>query len=145
MKYIQEVTIGQPIDKVVEMFVNPDNLSKWMDGLESMEHMSGEPGEKGAKSKFIFKMGKREIEMIETIEVNNLPDEFTANYIAKGVFNSVTARFVKENENTTKYISENEFQFKGFMKLMGFLMPGAFKKQSMKYLVAFKNFVEKSA
>ena len=44
--------------------------------------------------------------------------------------------------NRTKYISEQEFQFKGFMKVIGFIMPGAFKKQSMKYLEAFKNFAE---
>jgi hypothetical protein len=31
------------------------------------------------------------------------------------------------------------------MKIIGFLMPGAFKKQSMKYLVAFKEFVERTA
>jgi hypothetical protein len=29
------------------------------------------------------------------------------------------------------------------MKLIGFLMPGAFKKQSMKYAQDFKNFAEK--
>jgi hypothetical protein len=29
------------------------------------------------------------------------------------------------------------------MKLMGWLMPGAFKKQSQKYLVFFKEYVEK--
>jgi len=28
------------------------------------------------------------------------------------------------------------------MKLMGMLMPGAFKKQSFKYLMSFKIFVE---
>jgi hypothetical protein len=28
------------------------------------------------------------------------------------------------------------------MKAMGFLMPNAFKKQSMKYLTDFKNFAE---
>lgn len=48
------------------------------------------------------------------------------------------------NDHTTKWISESEFQFSGFMmKLMGFLMPGAFKKQSIKYLGDFKAFAEK--
>jgi hypothetical protein len=37
---------------------------------------------------------------------------------------------------------EQEFQFKGFMKIIGFLFPGAFKKQSLKYLVDFKQFAE---
>ena len=41
-----------------------------------------------------------------------------------------------------RYTTEQEFQFKGFMKIMAFLMPGAFKKQSMQYLKDFKAFAE---
>ncbi|MCY1660223.1 hypothetical protein [Chryseobacterium sp. SL1] len=89
-------------------------------------------------------MGKREIEMIETVTVRNLPDEFSGTYEAKGVFNIVRNKFISLPDNKTKYISEQEFRFNGFMKIIGFLMPSAFKKQSMQYLVDFKNFVEKS-
>ena len=97
----------------------------------------------GAKSVLKFKMGKRIIEMIETITVRNLPEEFSGTYEAKGVFNIVKNKFISLQNNRTKYVSEQEFQFKGFMKIIGFLMPGAFKKQSMKYLVDFKTFAEK--
>lgn len=114
-----------------------------MKGLQSFEHISGTPGQPGAKSKLKFKMGKREIEMIETITVRNLPAEFSGTYEAQGVFNIVKNKFVSLPDNKTNYISEQEFQFKGFMKLIAFLMPGAFKKQSMQYLTDFKNFAEK--
>lgn len=142
MKYTTEIEIDKPIDEVVALFDNADNLGKWMEGLQSFEHLSGEPGQVGAKSKLVFKMGKREIEMIETITVRNLPDEFSGTYEAKGVFNIVKNKFVPLSENRTKYISEQEFQFKGFMKIIGFLMPSAFKKQSVKYLKDFKEFAE---
>jgi uncharacterized membrane protein len=142
MKYTNEVVINKPIEKVVELFDNPDNMSKWMEGLLSFEPLSGKPGQPGAKSRLKFKMGRREIEMIETVVIRNLPDEFTGTYEAKGVYNIVKNRFIKISDNMTKYSSEEEFQFKGLMKLMGILMPGAFKKQSLKYLTNFKNFVE---
>ena len=144
MKYTTEVEINKPIDRVVELFDNPGNLKEWMDGLQSFQHLSGTPGQPGAKSLLKFKMGKREIEMIETINVRNLPHEFSGTYEAKGVYNVVTNRFVPLAENRTKYITEQEFQFSGFMKIIGWLMPGAFKKQSMKYANDFKNFVERS-
>jgi len=80
--------------------------------------------------------------MIETITVNNLPDEFSATYEAKGVFNVVRNRFIPINENRTRYVNDQEFQFSGFMTYMAFFMPGVFKKESMKHLQAFKNFVE---
>ena len=144
MKYTSEIEINSPIDKVIELFDKPDNMDKWMKGLQSFEPISGKPGQVGAKSRLKFKMGKREIEMIETITVRNLPDEFSGTYDAKGVFNIVKNRFISLPNNRTKYISEQEFQFSGIMKIIGFLMPSAFKKQSMKYLCDFKNFVEKA-
>lgn len=144
MKYTCEIEINKPIGKVIELFDNPDNLGKWMDGLQSIEHLEGEPGQPGSKSKMIFKMNNKDVEMIETVTVRNLPEEFSGTYEAKGVYNIQKNKFVKLDENKTKYIAENEFQFKGFMKLMA-LMPGAFKKQSMKYLKSFKDFVEKEA
>jgi uncharacterized membrane protein len=144
MKYTSEIEINSPIDKVIQLFDNTDNMDKWMKGLQSFEHISGKPGEVGSKSRLKFKMGKREIEMIETITVRNLPDEFSGTYEAKGVFNIVKNKFAALPGNRTKYVSEQEFQFSGFMKIIALLMPGAFKKQSMKYLIDFKDFVEKS-
>ena len=125
--YTNEVTIKAPRDKVVELFDSQDNLAKWQPGFISLSHISGEPGQVGAKSALKYKMGKREIEMVETITAKNLPELFSGTY----------------EENTTKYWTENEFKMRGFMKLMAFLMPGAFKKQSQKYLDLFKDFVEK--
>lgn len=142
MKFTTEIEINKPIDEVVALFDNPDNMSKWMEGLQSFEHLSGTPGQEGARSRLKFKMGSREIEMTETINVRKLPEEFSGTYEAKGVFNIVKNHFVKVSENKTRYITYNEFQFKGFMKLIAFIMPGAFKKQSLKYQQDFKAFVE---
>lgn len=144
MKYTSEIEINQPVEKVIELFDNPSNLPKWMKGLQSFEPISGTPGQAGAKSRLKFKMGNREIEMIETITLRNLPTEFSGTYEAKGVFNIVKNKFIELPGNRTRYVSEQEFQFKGIMKIIGFLMPGAFKKQSMQYLTDFKNFAENS-
>ena len=142
MKYTSQIEINLPIQRVVELFDNADNISKWMEGLQSFEHLSGTPGQEGAKSRLKFKMGKREIEMVETITRRNLPHEFDGIYEAQGVFNVVKNRFEPIDAGRTRYTTENEFRFKGFMKLIAFVMPGAFKKQSMKYLRDFKHFAE---
>jgi hypothetical protein len=120
----------------------PDNLVKWMQGLQSFELISGVAGQPGAKSRLVIKSGKRELEMIETILTRNLPEEFSGTYETRGVLNKVTNRFVKLSEAKTKYIAEHEFQFSGFMKIIGFLMPSAMKKQSVKYMLDFKMFAE---
>jgi len=145
MNFSCEIEINKPIQKVIELFDNADNMHKWMEGLEGFEHLSGEPGEVGARSLLKFKMGKREIQMIETITVKNLPDEFSGTYEAKGVINRIKNKFIPLSETKTKYRTEQEFQLSGFMKIIGFLMPGAFKQQTMKHLRAFKYFAENQA
>ncbi|HMV77886.1 MAG TPA: SRPBCC family protein [Leptospiraceae bacterium] len=143
MKYSVEIEINLPIARVIELFDNPDNLQKWQPGLLSFEHLSGTPGQPGAKSRLTFRMGRGKMIMTETVTVRNLPDEFSGTYEVKNVFNIVKNRFIALSENKTKYISESEFQFKGFMRIIAFFMPGAFKKQSQKYLQLFKEFAEK--
>ena len=143
MKYTNEIEIALPVDRVIELFDDPDNLKKWMDGLLSFEHISGEPGQPGAKSKLVFKNGKGEMEMIETITVRNLPKEFSGYYQAKGVWNGMKNSFVDLGNGHTRYISASEFKFDSIpLKIFSFIMPGAFKKQSFKYLKAFKKFAE---
>ena len=59
------------------------------------------------------------------------------------MFITSTNYFKPIDDNTTEWISECEFLFQGFMmKTMAFLMPGAFKKQSLKFMKDFKAFVE---
>lgn len=142
MKYSNEVIINQPLNRVIELFDSEENLFKWQPELISFEHFSGEKGEVGAKSKLKYKMGKREVEMIETITVKDLPKEFSGTYETKGVWNEVKNYFEVVDENTTKWHSDCHFKFSGFMNLMAFFMPGSFRKQSQKYLDQFKVFAE---
>lgn len=145
MKYTSEVTINAPREKVVGLFDSKENLAKWQPGFISMEHLSGEHGKVGAKYKMKYKMGKREVEMVETITAINFPDNFGATYEAKGVWNEIKNHFEELPNGKTRYWTDNEFKMKGMMKIMAWIMPGAFKKQSQKYLDLFKGFVETEA
>ena len=144
MKYTNEVTIDLPREEVIRKMDNPDNMKHWQRGLLHYEMLEGTPGQEGAQMRMDYKMGKRELSMVETIIKNNFPSEFHSTYDANGVHNIQRNFFHEIDDNKTKWVSESEFQFKGFgMKLMGWLMPGAFKKQSLKYMNDFKNFAEK--
>ena len=141
MKYTCSIDIDKPVDELIELFDNPDNLSKWQPGLISYEHMSGTPGEPGSKARLHYKMNKRDVEMIETV-ISRSHGEFTATYETNGVTNISKNSFEPINEHRTRLISEQEFKFSGFMKLMGWFMPGAFRKESEKYLHRFKEYAE---
>ena len=145
MRYTVDVVIDKPVEEVAALFDSPENLLKWMEGLQKFEHLEGTPGEVGAKSKLYFKMGNRDIEMIETITVRNLPEEFGGTYEADGVFNKNIMSFKSTGSDQTRVSMDTEFQMQNLaMKIMAFFMPGMFKKQSKKNLEAFKEFAEAS-
>ncbi|MEQ9402782.1 MAG: SRPBCC family protein [Cyclobacteriaceae bacterium] len=142
MRYSNEIVIDQPREKVIELFDNPDNMKFWQKGLIGFEHIEGEAGKAGAKSTIKYQMGKRKVEMTETIIANHLPDEMESTYETKGIYNLQKNRF-KEEDGKTRWISEAEFQCSGFMKIMALIWgKKAFQKQSCAYMEDFKAFAE---
>lgn len=142
MEYTLEIIIKLSRDKVIEKFDNEENMKHWQKGFVSMEHLSGIKGKTGSVSKLTYNMGKREIEMIETITLLDLPESIHLTFDAKNVYNIQENYFEILPDGNTRWISKNKFNFNGYMKLIGFLMPGAFKKQSISYMEDFKMFVE---
>jgi len=146
MKYSTEVIIERPLNEVIEKMDNADNMKHWQRGLVAAEHISGTPGSVGAKMKLNYEMGKRKMELIETVTENSFPDAFHATYDTKGMHNIQQNYFEELPNGHTKWTSKSEFQASSFMlKAMMFLMPGAFKKQSLQYMNDFKNFAETGA
>lgn len=144
MTYNVEVTIDLPRSEVIKKFDSTENMKHWQEGLIASEHLSGTPGEVGAKMKLVYKMGKREMTLTETITKQNFPSEFHSTYDTIGMHNNQKNYFEDIDGKQTKWISKCEFLPTNFtMRVMIALMPRAFKKQSKKYMVDFKNFAEK--
>ena len=142
MKYTNSIIINLPMDRVIELFDSFDNMKKWQPELQTIEHLSGTPGEEGAKTRLVYQHGKRMTEMIETVNVRNLPDEFSGTYETKGVVNHMFNSFRSTDDGNTEWISESEFIFSGVMKYIAWMMKGSFKKMSFKFMKNFKEFAE---
>jgi len=143
MLYTTEIIVKVHLDVFVKKMNNIDNLKHWQRGLQSTEHLSGNPGDLGSKLKLNFKYDKRRMEIIETITKSDFPNEFCATYATKGMNNIQTNYFSETSDGFTKWTAINEFTPLNFpMRIMLFLMPKAFKKQSLKYMQDFKNFAE---
>jgi len=64
---------------------------------------------------------------------------------ASNVLTTITSKFVALSPQKTKHISEQEYEFKGIInKIVGFLLQGEFKKQTLTHMQNFKRFAEKS-
>ncbi|MCB1910075.1 MAG: SRPBCC family protein [Rhodocyclaceae bacterium] len=142
MKYTLKLTIDSPRENVCKLFGNPQNWSKWQGTFVGYESISGDAGYAGSKTKLIHKFGKRQTEMVETVEANNLPEEMVCIYEAPSAWNRVVYRFKEISPQETELEFESEFKCSGFLKILAFLMPGMFKRASQKDMNAFKKFVE---
>lgn len=141
--YTVQIEIDLPRAKVIELFDSTDNLFKWQNGLQSFEHVSGEPGQAGAKSKLVYLNGKQRVELIETVTERNLPDEFNGIYEWSSGSNTLRNRFIEISPTRTKWESTCSYEFRGFvLRMMAFFCPGMFRRQNMKFLRNFKAFAE---
>ena len=145
MKFSGTIEIKKPRSLVVDLFMNPDYLKHYQDGFKSKELISGEVGKDGAISKMIYKMGKQDMELIETITANLLPDSFEAHYHHVHMDNTMTCRFAEIDEQTTSYFYEFEYTRLSWVmpRLIAILFPTVYIKQGEKWLRQFKEFVER--
>ena len=143
MRYTTEIIIKKPIGEVIKKMNSTENMKHWQESLVSTEHISGIPGELGAKMKLNYSFGKRKMEILETIIKQKFPGEFHATYTTKGIRNIQQNYFESTEDGFTKWISKHNYQPTTFaMSAMLFFMPRAFKKQTKTYMTNFKNFVE---
>jgi hypothetical protein len=141
MRFTTEILIDLPRDKVVALFDDPDNLYEWQEGLQRIEHLSGEPGRVGARSRLVFALEEGELAMIETITSRDLPNTMVMTYETEGVFNTVASHFVDEGPQT-RWVVEHTFEFSGDMAEMPPEMDEAFAAQARQTGEAFKAFAE---
>jgi len=142
MKYHNELLIALPRDQVVDLFKDPENLHYWQPELISFEPGFDAHDHNGSQAKLVYKMGFQEVEMLETILDNHLPDYFSVRYEAKGVHNIQDNHFEALNDHQTRWSADSDFRFSGLMSVFAYFMPQAFQKQSLQYMLQFKQFAE---
>ena len=142
MVYTEEIIVKQPLNQSISLFAEPENMKKWQPGLLNYKQKKGEGRETGAITIYSYQVKKRIILMRETILENKLPGKILFKYETAGVYNFLEAQFQADGSDVTRLTTINEFRLKGLMKIIGWLMPGMFKKQTTRYLKQFKKFAD---
>ena len=142
LAYSYDLDLDLPRDQVVELFSDHNNAQHWQPTLLRIEHVSGESRQKGAVHRLYHKMGKREVEMTESIDEASPPNRFVAIYEADKVWNRFVCEFTELEGAKTRWHMETEFQCGGIMRLMMIFAPGMFKKQTRQSMQDFKTWAE---
>ncbi|GAA1657715.1 SRPBCC family protein [Actinoplanes couchii] len=148
MKYTVSLEIGVPRDRVVQLLSEPEHLPYWLRGLVSHEPVNGVHGQVGTESRVVLRMGQQQFEATETITrlERDAPDgivRYDRELTGAGMWNAARERLIETGPATTLWESENEYRFDSLpMRLGGFLMTGAFRKQSLQHMRDFQAFAE---
>ena len=145
MKYKGSVIINKPRELVTAIFINSEFNKEYQDGFVRKELLSGKHGEAGSKSKMYYQYGKRPMVLTEEILKNDLPKSFEAFYHHKHMDNTMLCTFIEIEPNKTEYKYEYEYTRINWVlpKLISILFPSVYRKQGDKWMIQFKEFVEK--
>ncbi|MEV6243206.1 SRPBCC family protein [Lentzea sp. NPDC051838] len=153
MKYTVSIEIALPREQVVQLLADPAQMPMWLRGLVLHEPLDGVHGQLGTKSRVVMQTGQQKFEATETItrrepaDLHEIPAasvvHFEREIVGKGMWSAAREQFTEAGPDTTLWVSENEYRFDGvLMRLVGLLMPGAFRKQSLQHMQDFKAFAE---
>ena len=142
MKYITEIVVDKPIEEVMDLFKNADNLKHWQSGLKSTKLLKGKSGEEGAKRKLQINIEGRQVTMIETITKCELPHHWHARYTTDNMRSFQENYFEAKGKNQTYWKTTSRFEFQGYMRIVGSVLPGIFKRRSERVMKDFKAFAE---
>lgn len=143
MNYTIKNNIKASLNTVANKIADPKAAKEWTEGLESVEQIESEYCKVGSKRKLTYKFGKKEMIMTETILENDLPKSIKFAYDSSMGRNIVELVFEELSSNETQQTCHTEIQINGWMKYVSFLFGGMFKKQTQKYMEAFKSYAEK--
>jgi hypothetical protein len=153
MKYTVSIEIALPRERVAQLLADPAHLPQWLRGLVLHAPLSGVHGQVGTKSRVVLQMGQQQMEAIETItrrepaDLREIPKGsvvyFEREIVSEGMWSAVRDRLTEAGPEKTLWESENEYRFSSWlMRLVGLLIPGAFRKQSQQHMQDFKAFAE---
>jgi len=137
-----EVRIEKPVREVYRAFNDPDDLPRWITGLQRTEPISGKPGEVGSRTRQVYLERGRTVELIETITAHEPEKHFAGTIEAPGVNMALEVDFVDEGDATLVRMRSDP-KSKGFaMSLMMPFLKGTIRKRQEGDLKRFKQMVE---
>ena len=140
--FVHTIEIEKPLKEVYRALKDPENLPRWLKGLQRTEQISGKPGEVGSVTKQIYLERGRTVEMIETITKYEPEKFFEGHLEGPGMNAKLRVEFQDMGEKTAMTFMGD---FEPCSLMMRFMMPfmkGAISKRQSGDLETFKRLVE---
>ena len=134
MKHKFEIVIEKPRDAVAALYADRPRIEEWLPGLVEYRHLSGEPGQPGAKVELVLKL----LTVVEMVTDRNLPDSFSHSVEWRKYCIPIENIFEELSPSSTKWTLEAEI--KGW--IIERILRGREEEFKSKYMEPFKKFAE---
>ena len=136
------VTVKAPAEQVWKILMDPGKLPGWLTGFISIQHLSGEPGKAGSKSKMVFLQRGKKMEVQEEVVKVNPHREYIFKIVHPSMFtyNSIGLS-VNGGETSLEQVSELHPQ-NFLVKLVMPFMKNNLRKVMQHDLNKLKNIIE---
>jgi uncharacterized membrane protein len=136
------IEIDRPLSEVYAAFNNPDNLPRWITGLQRTEPISGTPGQVGAKTRQIYLERGRIVELIETITAHEPMKRFVGEIDGQGMNCAIHVEFVDRGRSTL-VVAGSDLRSRSFMLslMLPFIKASIHKRQGADF-ERFKRLLE---
>jgi len=145
MKMTFETEIRVSRELVWAIFDNPDMLSRWQPSLESFTRVAGDPGQPGAVSELVYNENGKKVTMTETVTERRKPHFMAGTYDNYRATSLIVSHFEEIDDNTTRFISYSNMNFKGIMKILSLFVARSIRARVEADLSRFKLLVETQA
>jgi uncharacterized protein YndB with AHSA1/START domain len=136
------VTVNAPVEKVWDIFINPDYLKHWLPGFVSIDHLDGEIGKQGSTHKMKFLERGKVSEVIEEVLFVDPMKQYSFDMRNESFSTLADVHFISIGQ-VTEIIQAVQFSPKGiFMKLLMPLVKGEMRKRMTNDLKKLKEFIE---
>ncbi len=136
------IEIDRPLGEVYAAFNNPDNLPRWITGLQRTEPISGTPGQVGAKTRQIYLERGRIVELIETITAHEPMKRFAGEIAGQGMNCAIHVEFV-DRGGSTLVVAGADMRSRSFMlSLMLPFIKSSIRKRQGADFERFKRLLE---
>ena len=100
---VLKIRIECPVEYTWQTFKNVDLMGEWVQGFVRLETVEGEPETAGSKHRLIFEEGRRQVELIQTVEAIEENQTFIFSAATKGMRNACQTRFHSDGDATVTF------------------------------------------
>jgi len=120
MKSEYRIEVDRPLKEVYAAFNNPENLPRWLSGLQRTEPISGSPGEVGSRTRQIYLERGRVVELIETITAHEPMKRLSSRLEGPGMICTIHVEFVDRGDRCL-VIARSDLESRSLM--MSLMLP----------------------